>query len=85
MQESILQIPHKQHTASFGVGVESEDGNDGRQVELGGQEELVLELTLALERARVHELDGDILAGVGRVPKKTEPRGWGWGAARDGD
>lgn len=71
MQESILQIPvthklvHQQHTASFWVGGESEDGNDERRVELGGQEELVLELALALERARVHDLDSDILAGVG--------------------
>lgn len=35
-------------------------------VERGGEEELVLELALPLERARVHELDRHLLTGLGQ-------------------
>lgn len=41
------------------VGGEAEDGDEVRGLELGGEEDLVMELALSLEGARVHDLDGD--------------------------
>ncbi|PON69973.1 LOW QUALITY PROTEIN: hypothetical protein PanWU01x14_084370 [Parasponia andersonii] len=69
--QSVLQIPithelvNEQHPAPLPVRREPEDRNNVAGVEHGGEEELVLELPLALERAGVHELDGDLLAGLG--------------------
>lgn len=63
-------------------------------VEHGGEEELILELALALEGAGVHELDGDLLASLGEGSVEdgaeaalAEAAGWGegvGGAAEDG-
>lgn len=63
-------------------------------IEHGGEEELVLELALALEGAGVHELDGDLLVGLGEGAEEdgaeaalAEAAGGGegvGGAAEDG-
>lgn len=53
------ELVDEEHTAPFAVGGEAEHGDEVWGVELGGEEELVVELALALEGAGVHGLDGD--------------------------
>jgi hypothetical protein len=55
----VHEFVDEKHTAPFAVGGEAEHGDEVRGVELGGEEELVVELSLALEGAGVHGLDGN--------------------------
>lgn len=50
------------------VGGEAEKGDDAiAAVDLRGQRKLVVELAIALERARVHDLDSQRQAGAGKL------------------
>lgn len=69
VQERVLEIPiihqliHKQKPPAISVGEKADGGDHVLRVKPGGEEELVVKLALALERGRVHKLDGNGLSG----------------------
>lgn len=57
------QLVDEQEPSALSVGGKSDGGYHVLGPKPGGEEELVVELALALEGRRVHELDGDGLPG----------------------
>lgn len=82
------ELVDQEEAASFGVRGEMRGGDDVAREELGGEEELVVELALSLLGGRVHELDGDGVPGEGAGEDGTEAavakaRGEGIGGAAE--
>lgn len=59
------ELVDEEEAAAFGVGGEADGGDHQGGAEAGGQEELVVELALALEGGGVHQLDGHGLPAQG--------------------
>ena len=82
------EVVDEEETPAFGVGGEADGGDQRGGAEPRGEEELVVELALALLGGGVHELDGDGVAGEGAgedgaEATVAEARGEGVGGAAE--
>lgn len=99
MEQAILQasiiheLVDQYHTASLLIGGESDGGDDVIRIQFSSKREFVLVLALALERANVHDFDGEVFArvfegsavdGAGAAVAEAAGGGEGGGGAAEG-
>lgn len=99
MEQAILQasITHElvdqYHTASLLIGGESDGRDDVIRIQFSSKREFVLVLALALERANVHDFDGEVFGrvfegsavhGAGAAVAEEAGGGEGGGGAAEG-
>lgn len=66
------EVVDEEETPTFGVGGEADGRDESGGPKPGREEELVVELALSLLGDRVHELDGNGVAGKGAGEDRTE-------------
>jgi len=84
----VHEVVDEEETPTFGVGGEADGGDERGGAKPGREEELVVELALSLLGGRVHELDGNGIAGKGAGEDRAEAsvaeaRGEGVGGAAE--